>query len=101
MVWPGFVNYQTAACPAVTALHIHCCGSAKEIDLRPGQEPHNLDLPLSEVTLRYRAEISTSDEAIASLYSEAAWLEGARSTLLISFRGAANVVGRSPLITVH
>ncbi len=55
-------------------------------DLIDGVEPHDLDLPASEVALRYRGQVSSSDVSIASLYWEAAWLEGAASPVLQALR---------------
>src|SRR5947207_2049543 len=55
-------------------------------DLLPGEQPHASDLPVTEAALRYRKSPNATDDAIAKLYWEAAWLEGARSPLLASLR---------------
>ena len=55
-------------------------------DLEPGQMPHDYGLPAAEVSLRYRRHPSKIDVALASLYWEAVWLEGAASPVLDAVR---------------
>src|SRR5690348_5324707 len=55
-------------------------------DLQNGQDIHDYELPTSSAAIRYRRETTKVDDKLAELYWEAAWLEGARSPLLESFR---------------
>lgn len=55
-------------------------------DLLPGEQPHEYDIPETDAALKYRPGPNSDDEAIAKLYWEAVWLEGARSPLLASLR---------------
>lgn len=55
-------------------------------DLLSGQTPHDYGLPSAEASLRYRHHPSKSDVALASLYWEAVWLEGAASPLMEAIR---------------
>ena len=60
-------------------------------DLIDGVDPHDLDLPASEAALRYRGHTSAIDTLIASLYWEAAWLEGPASPVLQALRESTAV----------
>jgi tetratricopeptide (TPR) repeat protein len=55
-------------------------------DLLPSQSPHDYGLPFAEASLRYRRHPSKFDVALASLYWEAVWLEGAASPLMDAIR---------------
>ena len=71
-------------------------------DLSPGASPHPFDLPGAEAALRYRSGPSPEDNALARLYWEAVWLEGARSPLMAALRTAsqpdAATVGRNVVL---
>src|SRR6266699_3993474 len=55
-------------------------------ELLPGEIPHPLDLPEAQAILRYRTQMDDADKALASLFWEAVWLEGAQSQILEGLR---------------
>ena len=55
-------------------------------DLAAGAEPHDYDVPAGAALLRYRDAPSETDRAIAGLFWDCVWLEGARSPLLDAIR---------------
>ncbi|MGW4828902.1 hypothetical protein ACWEOG_15070 [Amycolatopsis japonica] len=61
-------------------------------DLVPGAEPHDYSVDETAAALRYRLRPDQLDLRVASLYWEAAWLEGAASPLLPALRTAAQAV---------
>jgi hypothetical protein len=74
----------------------------QKYDLSPGEKPHGYDLPDSAALVRYREEGNRSDRSLASIYWEAAWFEGARSTLLDAMRSAADpsAGNHRPIVTL-
>lgn len=59
--------------------------TCQRYDLRDGVEPHDLSQPAEAVSALYRSEPSDVDVALASLYWEATWFEGAQSAFQAAY----------------